>query len=286
MLLAGAAGVGKSMLAIELAYELAHGTKAFGAYDVVRPLRVAYVQLELVPDQLQGRFKAVQSVYGETDGVFQASPKEFVLPSREERLVEALKKREIEVVILDPMYLMLAGGELSLSEVRPFLDSVNRVRSETGCVAIILAHTKKVQWDSSGRAVDMGFDAISGHRAFANWADTIALVGQRGSGIRLDWAKHRNTKHPENLKPINFLRTKGLPFVNEDSPYSKAVNGSEKVKIVTYLQAHGPTFRSDLSRALPDIPATTLARAVQDCIDTGMVTEETKGRRSLLSVGG
>src|SRR3990167_1635887 len=83
MLLAGAAGVGKSMLAIELAY-----------------------------DKLQGRIRSVQSVYGETDGVFLASPIEYTLPSREEHLIEALQERSIEVVVIDPMYLMLEGSEL------------------------------------------------------------------------------------------------------------------------------------------------------------------------------
>src|SRR3990167_6099597 len=106
------------MLAIELAYEFAHGTKAFGAYDVLRPAQAAYLQLELAPDKLQGRIRAVQSVYGETDGVFVASPVEYTLPSREESLIAALQEQSIEVLVVDPLYLVLECSELSLDQVR------------------------------------------------------------------------------------------------------------------------------------------------------------------------
>lgn len=275
MLLGGDTGIGKSMLVLTLAYELALGIPAFGVYPVKHPLNTAYVQFEVAAPMLQERAAQIAQVHGVPDNLWQASPRLFTLPQREDELAAELEAKQIEVLILDPLYTLLEGSEISIEDIAPVRRSIDMAFTVGVESIIIVSHTKKASYDSGGRKYSTGNDDVSGHKSLVNWADTIGMVSKRGDRLQLDWTKTRNVKG--KLTPQMFeWQDEGLPLLNVASDVMREEETGRAADVILKLSKKGEMTQADLRSSLKWSEATT-RRVVRQLIEAGKLEERKRG---------
>jgi hypothetical protein len=187
--------IGKTWLAYNLAINLARGEGKFlGHLDVRRPANVLYLQGEL--DQwgsatrwklLTGlghplprvaetfdrvRFRTVKRrIVRQREGV--AVTDEMIDADIDERLEEAIVAHGIDVVIVDPWAVYLAGAENSNDEVEAVLGTLREITLRTGVAWVIIHHiTGKAERSSWTEPEDLW----RGATRLADWASTRVTV--------------------------------------------------------------------------------------------------------------
>ena len=279
MLLAGGTGLGKSHLTLQMLYDGSQGKDIWSTYPITHEVNALYVQVEVSPFRLQKRVKRLESVLGPSEHLIIHTPVDFPLVEQEERLIDLIKLCKIELVAYDPWYMMHGGGELSLEQVLPTLRSINKVAWETGVATIIVAHEKKSTWTKEGSKVNLGADAISGHRALQNWPDTIGLVEGTPDGLEVEWVKNRN--HEGRIPPLRMVWTDALPLAAKGSTYSKAQTAGPRANIFRLLASQETATYADM------IKITGLSRGAAEKLVAGLVEEgmlQEVGRRGITKV--
>lgn len=104
------------------------------------------------------------------------------------------------VVILDPLYLHMAGHISEEYEVKKFQRNINSLRKKYNLTFIIVHHSRLTRVDSAGEVVDLGAEEIMGSSMWNNWLDTIVKIKltnpYSGSDtIQMSFEKHRNAQH-------------------------------------------------------------------------------------------
>ena len=239
MMLFGAAGTWKTMNAIHLAFCLARGEPWFGFKTTQATVFSHQVELPklIVRDRVtkyaNGSRVASQNLFFETPEDDLLLDTTFGLQQLT-RDIEEVKRRATGpslplVVILDPLYLYLAGHISDEYEVKKFQQNVNTLRRKHNITFIIIHHSRLRRVDSSGQVVDLGAEEIMGSSYWNNWLDTIVRVQLAnpftGSDtVRISFGKARNSQvflpgftvkwHRENLVPEIIERD----IVPEDEP--------------------------------------------------------------------
>lgn len=141
----------KTNISIDLALSLGCGGHFLGRYRVVRPVRVGVMSGESGAATIQETARRVCRSKGlmlrNLNNVFWS----FKVPQLDNKVhIQALKdfilKESLEVLILDPTYLMMMGigdnaGNLFI--VGRFLKALGDVAEETGCTPILCHHLRK-----------------------------------------------------------------------------------------------------------------------------------------------
>jgi hypothetical protein len=209
-------GVGKSVMALQLAACAALGRHFFGM-QIHKPLRVLYVQAE---DSFGDVAEAVQGfVYG-----FKPNSEDLVALKHRLRIVRwndcsgatfLAKLRaesdlwKFDLVIINPLF-SFAGCNLSeQKEVSPFLrNGLNPILSETRAAAILIHHTNKPSQDK-------------GRKEGATTDDDLRYVGS-GSSELTNWARSYITlqcarsAHPPVYKLAFVKRGNRTGIADED----------------------------------------------------------------------
>jgi predicted XRE-type DNA-binding protein len=152
IVLVGWEGTGKSTLAINITVEAALGLPIFGKYPVARPLKTAYMDMEIGKEGTINFFDHVTAGRGnppdEMIGLFHCRERgsEVKVNVTERALLNATRDAIIE---FDPDILILDGWYLFVSEndqdqVKAAFDFLDDVRENANCSVIICHHTKKV----------------------------------------------------------------------------------------------------------------------------------------------
>ena len=170
MMIAGSSKAGKSFLLMELCVALSEGRSWLGF--PCRRCRVMYVNLEIDHATCYQRFLAIYRALGISPehpgdlGVWDlrghAAPLDRLLPE----LVDRLREKEYEAVVVDPIYKVLTGDENSASDMAAFCNLFDRICRETGCSVIFCHHHSKGP-QGSRRVVDRA----SGSGVFARDPD-------------------------------------------------------------------------------------------------------------------
>jgi len=210
MMLFGAAGTWKTMNVLHLAYNIAQGTPWFGFQTM--PATVLCHQVELPKLLHQERFKKYKRGNKVTSpNVFFMTPEDDILLDTTYGLGELTKNiEEIQrrahnpklplVIILDPLYLYLAGHISDEYDVRKFQRNINSLRRKYHATFIIIHHARLTRTDAGGQVVDLGAEEIMGSSYWNNWLDTILRVKLinpfSGSNIvYMEWGKTRNAQN-------------------------------------------------------------------------------------------
>ncbi len=209
MALYGMAGTGKSWLAIELAFAIATGQPWLGIYPT-RKSSVLIVQAEQVERQYQRRLaKYVAHLNGKErpenlwfDNDLGLKLDGFVGLNT---LIDDIKERKPQVVILDCLYQLIAGSVSSEPELKKFKDNIDEIRKLYNIAFILLHHPRKSYGDEGE---DRGIEEMLTSSIFGNWLDTaIRVSGTDGSNqpvdVKLDFQK---VKEAEQETPSIRLR--------------------------------------------------------------------------------
>lgn len=187
--------IGKTWLAYNLAIGLARGEGRFlGHLEVVHQANVLYLQGELDPWGSAVRWKLLTGVasplphVAETfdrvrfrtvkrrvtyTGPTTSGTEEYVDAHVDDRLEEAIVAHGIDVVIVDPWAVYLAGAENSNDEVEAVLGALREITLRTGVAWVIIHHiTGKAERSSWTEPEDLW----RGATRLADWASTRVTV--------------------------------------------------------------------------------------------------------------
>lgn len=212
MLICGKAGIGKSMLALNLAFCIATGTK-FLSYNTNRK-RVGYLSFEGASEDTGKRICIIRQNYPSTDGWLcceSIKPKKLIKDgiTEIEKIITGL-----DVVIADPLRFLVSGKYMEPDVASNFLIALREVQNDTGTTFILTHHVRKKGRGTIIRPEDLQ-DEIKGPSEYVDGADTVLLLTrpeqQRDKdgqfiGYQAEKAlyliKVRNG--PANLTPLNL----------------------------------------------------------------------------------
>lgn len=174
----------KSMLSIYTAFQLATGAEWFGFET--SPVTAFKFQAELPKaidrDRVEKYAKAANSF--PPNVFFKTSIERTKLDTTWgiaalTKDIEEVKSRSPNshvVVILDPLYKLMAGHISDEYDVKKFQDNVDDLRERLDLSFIIIHHSRLQRVDSSGKIVDLGHEEAMGSSYWNNWCDTMVRV--------------------------------------------------------------------------------------------------------------
>lgn len=239
MLMFGSAKSWKTMHSTHLAFCLATASPWFG-YDT-RQCTVLKVQVEL--PKYQDKLRVTKYSDGNKlspKNIFFYTPDQSLLLDTTygiqalTKVIEETKKRSPTpddplVIILDPVYLLMAGNESDGPDVKKFQQKLGDVRKSQQVTFVIISHARLGKTDASGGIIDMGAEEIMGSSLWNNWCDTMVrfqlLNPYSGSNInKVTFAYHRNAQQFHPAFTIKWNRANLVPeiiqrdIVEEDEP--------------------------------------------------------------------
>jgi len=178
-IISGSAKIGKSMSMLWLAAALSNGETWYNMK--CKSSNVLYVNLEI--DTYTMKQRCDDLFLGGVDcrcvdiwnlrGTYN-SGKEVL-----DAIYAVNKRRNYEVVIIDPIYLILDGDESDSSVTKSFLNKIDRMIVNTKCAVILVHHFAK----GLPGAKSM-IDRASGSSNFARWADAFVTMTPLQTQIR------------------------------------------------------------------------------------------------------
>ena len=196
-LLTGGAGMGKSVLAAQIAVCVANGCLILGCIKVAHPARVLVVQAENDVETMQRDFVSVTDTIGADEKRVQENLRVIHAFGLEGARLEKFLRREMEqdrpaLLIMDN-YQSYVGGDLNNSETfLTWRGHVEPLVRQFNCALLLLAHPPKPKSHDDWHVRESVYMA-AGHSALANWARCSAELTPAGAGdgsFRLRFGKN------------------------------------------------------------------------------------------------
>jgi RecA-family ATPase len=160
LMVAASPGLGKSTLSTQVAIELAAGLPVFGAFPVIKPLKVLYCQNERPQLEFLERAEVISKTYPivAENLTITDSYKLFNL-LKEDHLHAFIKcvMRDcpgVEVIFLDPIYPLVSGGLSKDEPASAFVKAMSLLQHFTGATLYLNHHTTKPTHDMDGRQIE------------------------------------------------------------------------------------------------------------------------------------
>ena len=188
MLLSGPSKAGKSFLLIALCIAFACGGEWLGFR--CRKSKVMYVNLELDGDSCLNRFSDMFDAMG-VDRSHAAEIDVWNLRGKAERmdrllpkLVRRLRKSAAEVVVIDPIYKVMAGDENSAGDMAAFANLFDALCDQAG-VSVIYCHHHSKGYQGDKRSIDRA----SGSGVFGRDPDAIVDMVELEADSQMRWQR-------------------------------------------------------------------------------------------------
>lgn len=180
-LITGHGGVGKTVLLLQTALELAAGRPWLGHWLGDGPSRVGLLLQEDPPEITQERFRGLLralALEARTDlAIFLNEPTRYLNVTQDADfawMLAFVKYRSLDLLIPDPLITFHRESENDNAKMRFVLDRFTAIQAETGCALLLAHHHRK-----SPEGIE-DFDAARGARAIQDWARTVVnLTGQK-----------------------------------------------------------------------------------------------------------
>ncbi len=140
MIIAGKPGIGKSMLALHLAFCLATGTPFLGFKT--QPSTVGYMAFEGSPHNMRERFEKIRTLYPDSKDMLQFN---FYCPMQLEKCYKDFKSilNGCKVVIFDNLRQITGNKYMMPDYASTFIKTLEELLREIGANAVITHHIKK-----------------------------------------------------------------------------------------------------------------------------------------------
>jgi len=163
----------KTTLLIDLVLSLSMGLDFLGKFKVPRAVRVLFLSAESGLSTLQKSARAIARSKGcelsDAAGLFWcAKPPQLAHAEHLAAITDIVRNNEIEVLVCDPVYLMLGtgGNEASLFAMGELLSGINAICQEAGVTLILVHHCKKTGIEA-GEPIEFSGIAWAGFEQFA-----------------------------------------------------------------------------------------------------------------------
>ena len=202
-------GIGKSILATQIAYEIAKGESECTEVEMP-PQTVLYFDFELSDRQLARRYKNAKfpknlvrcTISEEVDR------EEFSLNVIDGIRSKLLDKRA-KVMILDNLsYLSTQTAEAEYAGV--IMDGLTRLKRELNISIMVIAHTPKIEeWKPLSKT------NMAGSKILSNFADGVFAIGRTKSGGRyLKLLKTRMVSEPDEKSLLPYFNIVAEPYLH------------------------------------------------------------------------
>jgi len=170
---------GKSVFIQQLIFEGSLGEMFLDEFKVMKPLRIAYFQLEGTCYESGRRCRDMKEAvdYLNENVLWLYLPGKLKLnkPDTLEKIKEHMGNFKPDIIIIDPLYKAVSGGSLVDDAVATDLtDNLDLIMDHyRGCALILTHHEHKPKRDYRGRIIDEGAGAIFGSYVLGAWPDHI-----------------------------------------------------------------------------------------------------------------
>ncbi|MFH0957070.1 MAG: AAA family ATPase [Pseudomonadota bacterium] len=186
IIVAGAGGVGKSLLVLEWALYIAAGENWLNILKTPRARKVHVMQWEnsvreVMLDRAKRMKKGMQAKGIDVSGIskrlsFNKRNQYFDLKLKgdHQKLLEAVKSSEAEVIIYDCLSNMHSGNENDNSFMAGILDVIGNINATLGTSSLVVHHYNKPSNDPNQPQVNTGY-RLRGATRIRDWARTLFL---------------------------------------------------------------------------------------------------------------
>ncbi len=235
-------GVGKSVLAVQIADCISRGIKlgVFGSEAIAQ--KVLYLDFELSLKQFEKRYsinwenhylwdsKLLRVVINPTFTDFDDFEKQLFIEIEANILIEGVK-----VVIVDNItYLRMQSTE-SGKEAIPLMKHLIMLKNKFGLSLLVLAHTPK----RPNPTMPLTINDLAGSKQLSNFADSIFCIGRSTQGKDLRYIKQLKARFCSEAEgvmvcelnqPYNFLQFEFIEYDNEQNHLMNKSEADEEMK--------------------------------------------------------
>jgi len=280
IMLAGKAGVGKSMLALDLAHKVANGGKIFGRFEVSAPSKVLYIDEENNPSILRQRTDLLG--LNPLEGIDCLVLEGFKLSEHIEQLEDILSSKEYSVIIIDNWTDASGNVDENRSwQVSGIFSELRRIAYEYDCTFVIIHHLRK-----NLPYVVNEIDELRGSSVLVNEPDLVLLLQKD----ELSWDRIVKTIKMRFGEPISFkisfsenedgyLELKWVEDIEISQTESTVM---ECAKIIRdFLTLKRQAKRKEIVEAAQGFSESTVNRAIKLLLASGVVERVKYGVYSL-----
>ncbi|MCX6995733.1 MAG: AAA family ATPase [Kiritimatiellaeota bacterium] len=197
-LLTGGTGMGKSVLAEQIAVSVSAGVSILGCIRVHRAARVLYVQAENDAETLKRDFCAIVEAVKANHATVQENLRiihayGLAGDGFGQFIREQMLKHRAELLMVDPYQAYIGGADLNTSETfLNWIKPIDAMMKETGYALLLVAHTPKPK-DRDNWTVRESVYMAAGSSVISNWARASAeltQVGTEDGRFRLRFSKN------------------------------------------------------------------------------------------------
>jgi KaiC/GvpD/RAD55 family RecA-like ATPase len=190
-ILAGDTGVGKSILAVDIAIGLARGDKKLAPFiNEDEALKVLYLDYELTDRQVRNRFRG--AIYPENLYRVDIDPDCDSCDITIDHLDGLIEKHQCNVLIVDNISMMASVSTKDPEVAIKIMKEFKQLQKKYGITILALAHTPK-RYENN----PLQIEDVAGSKMIANYADNIFFIANsvKGNNIRyIKQVKQRNTE--------------------------------------------------------------------------------------------
>lgn len=197
-LLTGGTGMGKSVLAAQIAVSVAAGVPILGCLRVHRPVRVLCIQAENDAETLQRDFCSLAEATNAERATVQQNLRVIhaygLAAEAFARFVRVqIRKHKPALLVIDPYQAFIGAGDINQSETfLAWIQPLDALLKEYRCALLLVAHTPKPKDRDSWHGREMVYMA-AGSSVMANWARTSAeltTAGKEDGRYKLGFSKN------------------------------------------------------------------------------------------------
>lgn len=252
----GETGTGKTFLGMQLAHAISSGTPFLGKFNVPVPKKVLYLSGENAIDDLKVRILNFDKEFHYSDDVLLHHTFDLDLSQAENMNVlrACIKEYDIDVVIIDPLYVFARVDEAKLLDVIGVEIAINRMIVDLNVSVVLIHHPTKGSFNMRGDSFDRGINELRG-AGWAMWAEAvIKMSGVEDKQRTLVFQKVRSAKSGEIFQ---LEWSENQVFTVDDE-----LTGDDW--ILAYIEEQNATTMAEIRRASKDIEGcTTISRNLQ-----------------------
>ncbi len=265
MLITGATETGKSYLMLQLACNLASGTRFLDTFVVERPVRVGLIQAEIGLGRFQQRCRKIKQAFGDLPHLYVGTHYNLKLNTQKgmDALLKWVRAHPIDVLLLDPMRPFHTGSENDDADMERLLTNFRKIQDVNQSALVVAQHHRKPDQFKEASLWD-----IRGSTVITDRPDTILrLLTNDDEDVTLIFDKVRNAdRHPVEI-PLT-IRPNGLFH-----PSGNLVDIMDMVPLVSTLQS---TIINQMVNELT-VKRRTVERRVKQLVETGKIIRVKRG---------
>lgn len=232
ILLAGAEGAGKSLLALTAAVQAAANLNVLGRFGTDLPATVVYIDLEMARSSTRRRLRELSATAKLPDGALYVlhRPDGLDVSSNRERrdLFALLDEVEPTLIVVDPLYKFMLTDSVYERDVRPTIQALDEMRVRYNASLILVHHLRKRAHGEANRGKDSS--DIFGSSVLLRWPEVILTMA--GDDVLRVVKDRDDTFH--GIKSFPIKRGGAWPLSLENPSLTR------EEEIAQWLRSHGP----------------------------------------------